>query len=272
MVRSLAVMKIVTWNVDWWQRLGPQSQRMDVLREYPDAVLLLQECKASLLDELDEVRDQPVIRSTALHPDGQRGWSTCAIGLAPGMVEIEAGLVPGLPRIQRGVWTRASVPDVGEVTFVSWHAENAADGESARVRKMQAYSAMGSWLAAQPGLVVLGGDINSWRDPVDLLEAIPDPFEVEHAFVGPDPEHGLVDAWRQLIEADGRLARLRTDHPDGPLAVSYRLSNGRDLRMDRIFTSPELGVTDAGYEWDASMAAGSDHALHRAELNSRGTI
>jgi hypothetical protein len=36
--------------------------------------------------------------------------------------------------------------------------------------------------------------------------------------------------------------------------------------MDRIFVSPSVRAVDSGYEWDLAVAAGSDHAIHWADL------
>jgi endonuclease/exonuclease/phosphatase family metal-dependent hydrolase len=174
---------------------------------------------------------------------------------------VEAGLIGDLPKPQRGLWVRAAYPGRGEVTVVSWHTPNAA-GDGREV-KMAAYAAMSEWLRAASRPVVIGADLNTWVDPVELRVADPaDPFFEEHAFVGVDPSHGLVDAYRSVLAADGELERLARERPDGPLAVSHVLGSGTQHRMDRIFASPDLIPRAGGYEHAAAVNAGSDHALH----------
>ncbi len=110
----------------------------------------------------------------------------------------------------------------------------------------------------------MGADLNTWHDPIDLAVPSPDdPYFEEHAFVGANPEHELVDSYRVLLENTGELARRRgQDRSEGPLAVSYTLSNGAQHRMDRIFASREFTPVDAGYVYEEAQECGSDHALH----------
>jgi hypothetical protein len=151
------------------------------------------------------------------------------------------------------------------MTVVSWHGPNKySDGLEG---KMDAYRAMSSWLADAPRPLVLGADLNTWRDPVDLIE--PEPGEdhyAEHAFVGPDPEHGLIDSYRALLAERNDLDRIRTERPEGPLAFSYQLEGGARYRFDRIFASPHFVPIDGGYLWDEKFRAGSDHGLHWIDL------
>ena len=153
------------------------------------------------------------------------------------------------------------MPSRGELTVVSWHTPNAAsDG---RAVKMAAYSAMGEWLQQAPRPLVVGADLNTWVCPVDLLVADPDDgFYEEHAFVGPDPAHGLADAYRTVFEGDGRLDWLRAEGALGPLAISHVLESGAEHRMERIFASRNLTPVDGGYDYAGAAASGSDHALH----------
>lgn len=261
--------EVVTWNVDWWQRSAPQTERVSVVLARTRAVWLLQELRAAAMRELEQRWPGPCLFSVDVWPPGTRRWSSCAVLLPEGSEVQQAGCVAGLPRPQRGFWVTASMPVLGTVTLVSWHAENAAAGDAARLRKMQAYDEMNGWLAGQEGAIVLGVDANSWYDPADLRPPDPeDPFFAEHAFLGSDPDHGLIDAHRRQLENDGELDVLRHDRPDGPLATSYLLSNGVGHRMDRILTTPSLDVIDTGYDMAAARSAGSDHALHHAILTA----
>ena len=54
------------------------------------------------------------------------------------------------------------------MTLVSWHAEHGA-GADGRVKKPAAFRAMSAWLAEAPRPLVLGADVNCWRDDEDLV-------------------------------------------------------------------------------------------------------
>jgi len=258
---------VVTWNLDWWQRGSDQSHRVPVVLAQPAAVWLLQEVRSAAMTALESSWAGEVVLSVDVWPEAKRSWSSEAVLLPAGSVVTEAGCMEGLPRPQRGLWVSATTPTLGEVTLVSWHCENAAGGDDQQRRKMAAYRAMSQWLADRTGTVVLGADLNTWRDPVDLQPADPDDeFFEEHRFVGPDPAHGLVDAHRRRLDTDGGIEEARVPAPEGPLAVSYVLADGVGHRMDRIFVSPGLDVRASGYDLDAGRTAGSDHALHHADL------
>jgi endonuclease/exonuclease/phosphatase family metal-dependent hydrolase len=177
---------------------------------------------------------------------------------------LDAGVITTLPKPQRSCWARLQFPSGAEVTVVSWHTPNrAGDG---LIAKMAAYEAMTTWLAEAPRPIVLGADLNTWQDPVELVAAEPgEPHAAEFAFVGPDPAHRLTDGWRALLEARGALPA------EGPLAVSKVLDGGASHRMDRIFFSDELVAHDGAYDLDGALEAGSDHALHWLTIGPRPT-
>jgi hypothetical protein len=147
------------------------------------------------------------------------------------------------------------------LTAISWHAPNVpGDGLAA---KMAAFEAMAAFITAAPTPVILGADLNTWRDSVDSPPIDPlDGFYREHVFVDPGAAHGLHDAYRMLLTSDGRLDKLRSVRPGGPLATSYVLSDGSEHRMDRIYASSELQPVDGGYDYAGAVQCGSDHALH----------
>jgi endonuclease/exonuclease/phosphatase family metal-dependent hydrolase len=178
---------------------------------------------------------------------------------------LDRGVIEGLPKPQRGVWATVDMPQVGDLTAVSWHSPNKA-GDSLAV-KMDAFRAMSAWLEGAGRPLVLGADLNTWMDPIELAKPDEDdPHFEEHAFVGRDPGHGLEDGYRQALERNGRLQALGATTPQGPLAVSHILSSGAEHRMDRIFISQDLTAIDGGYLLDAARQAGSDHALHWLDL------
>lgn len=260
--------RFVTWNLDWWQRRAASIDRSDVLRRLDADVIAVQEVRGSVATELRRRHHGPSVFSQELHPGATWRWMGCGLLLPPGGRLIEAGVVEALPKPQRSLWARVELPGFAiPHTVVSWHAPNAAgDG---RETKMAAFEAMSRWLDAAPRPVVLGADLNTWADPVDLRQAdADDPYFAEHAFVGVDPRHRLVDAYRRVLHEAGELDRLRRGRPEGPLAVSHVLSGGVEHRMDRILASPDLQSCNAGYDMDTAQAAGSDHALHWADFEA----
>jgi exonuclease III len=180
----------------------------------------------------------------------------CALLLAEGTEILETDVFPELPKPQRGLRARIRLPNCLELTAISWHTPNAAgDG---RATKMAAYRAMSDRLQGAPRPLAIGADLNTWHDQIELEIADPDDaFFEELEFVGRHPRHGLLDAYRALLENEGQLEGRRP-----PLAISHVLSSGVGHRMDRIFISPDLRPVEGDYWYDAAIEAGSDHALH----------
>ena len=79
-----------------------------------------------------------------------------------------------------------------------------------------------AFLRSAEGPVIVGLDANTpRRDAIDLADT---EFwnDGEEELLGPDADHGLRDVYRELVERDpARVAELRRERPDGPLAVSY---------------------------------------------------
>jgi hypothetical protein len=255
---------VITWNLDWWQRGGPQPQRVPLIVERPDAVWLLQELKQSTFRAIMDSWQGEGVSVLDVYEPARSSWMGCGILVPPGYEVLDAGVVVDLPRPQRALWVRTRGGPLGETTFVTWHTENAASDQP---RKMACYRAMHDWLDGRGADVVLGFDANSWLDPVDMPEADPsDRYFEEHDFLGPKSRHGLIDGHRAWLAETGELEEIRMARPEGPLATSYVLSNGVGHRMDRMFASPAFGVEGSTYDYDGAVAAGSDHALHEVVL------
>lgn len=253
--------RFVTWNLDWWEKYPERMPRSVVLARLDAAVVALQEVKGSVAKALRSTHPGPAVFSQEVYAPASWRWMGCGLLLQASTRVIDSGVVPTLPKPQRSLWARVELPDGLEVTVVSWHTPNAA-GDGREV-KMQAYSAMSEWLAQAPRPLAIGADLNTWQDPVDLAAADPThPFHDEHEFVGPNPKHGLLDAYRTVIEGDGTIEQMRASTWTGPLAVSYVLGDGAEHRMDRIFASPDLKPVAGGYDLESARQAGSDHALH----------
>lgn len=263
--RPDSLVRVATWNLDWWQRSPRLTEPSELIAEIAADVVALHEVRG--VRALRAAHPGVSLFSQELYEPAKLSWMGCAILLPPETAVIEAGVIETLPKPQRAIWARAALQGGTELTVVSWHAPNkAGDGLET---KMDAYKVVSEWLTDAPRPLVLGVDLNTWRDPVQLIEPEPgEPHFQEHAFVGPRPAHGLADAYRQALEAQGELAPLRDLRPNGPLEVSHVLSDGAEHRMDRIFISPELRGLDGGYELARAKKAGSDHALHWVDLES----
>ena len=255
--------KAATWNLDHRRRNPRRTSPWELIRRSRAEVVALQEVQGGEIRILREEHLGVSLFSQELHEAANLRWMGCGLLLPPGAEVLAAGVFPELPKPQRALWARVRLGRLGELTAVSWHSPNAAgDG---RAVKEAAYRAMSDWLATTQGPRLVGADLNTWNDPIELVppDADDEAFE-EHRFLGPAAPHGLVDAYREALRREGRMESLRASAP--PLAVSYVLSNGVGHRMDRIFVSPELRPIDGGYWYDEAIRAGSDHALHWIEL------
>jgi exonuclease III len=264
--KEVSALRMATWNLDWWERNPELRPKLELLQEHERGVIALQEVNAKIAGAIRTVWPQPrAVFSQDVYGPASWRWMGCAL-LFPAETEIHgAGVIDGLPKPQRSLYVTATLQDQAPMTFVSWHTPNAAgDG---RAKKMGAYAAMTDWLIERRSeLVVLGADLNTWNDPVDLAIAGQDDWYDENEFVGLSPRHGLVDAYRSVLTPDA-LERLRAVRPAGPLEISHVLSKSKDQhRMDRIYASPPIQAQRAGYELEKARECGSDHALHWADF------
>lgn len=261
----MTTMRFATWNLDYWQRRSPQRNRLPLIQRAEADVFALQEVRGSLIRTLENDHDGPALFSQELYEPASRRWMGCALLLPPGSEVLDAGVLEKLPKPQRSLWATAELPAAGRVTFLSWHAPNrAGDGLET---KMAGFRAASEWLESTPRPLVVGADLNTWHDAAELsAPATEEEHYEELKFVGLEPSHGLLDAYRAVLEARGELTELRRAAHAGPLATSHVLSNGARHRMDRIYISPELQAIDGEYWHDEALEAGSDHALHWVDL------
>jgi len=255
--------RAATWNLDHRRRNQRRTSPWELIRRAQADVCALQEVQGHEIGIIRNELPGVSLFSQELYEPANLRWMGCGLLFPDGTEIIEADVFPELPKPQRGLWARAQLPEQGEVTIASWHSPNAAgDG---RETKMAAYRAMSAWLAAAPRPLVLGADLNTWQDPIELEQADPaNEYYEEQEFLGAEPRHGLLDAYRTVLERQGRIEGLRESAP--PLAVSHVLKGGAGHRMDRILVSAELVPIEGEYWYDEAIEAGSDHALHWVEL------
>jgi exonuclease III len=257
--------RVCTWNVNWFDRETQVEDRVRLLTDLdPDAVAL-QEVRGY---QAREYGLGPSVFASEFLPDKNTSQMMISgLVFRQGTVILDKGLVPMPEREQRSAWARVQLAAFPTpITFVSWHSQHGA-GLPAEY-KMGYFTAMSAWLVAQSGPLVLGADINTHMDPVDLLPPDPsDDYAEEHGFVGVDPEHKLRDAYRTVLEDKGLLSELRKSKPEGPLAISHAAG---PTRRDRILISSDLAAIESDYETKRAFEL-SDHALHWALLDKAGS-
>ncbi|MFN8027351.1 MAG: hypothetical protein U0W40_13635 [Acidimicrobiia bacterium] len=208
--------------------------------------------------------------------DGKRPHGV-ALLVRDGLALTDPEPLTGLPRPGRGMGATVEGWDV-PISVCSWHAPNAA--ASGPAIKMQGYLAFLGWIARQRAATVVGFDSNHWETSTELDLTWPsDPahgWYLEQRFFGATPPHGLRDAYRDYLRSnDAEYRRLReTLPPNGPLAITYtRGSKQRPTpdRFDYVFISEDFKCAGVDHRYDASLDAGSDHALVIAELALAGS-
>lgn len=182
------------------------------------------------------------------------------------------------PRTERSLFVSIEAA-VSHLTAAAWHAPYAAgrnrrESERNRATKGRAYAEMSTWLAQQPGPLVLGMDGNNWYEAETHVASTEGPFVDEHRFHGAAPGHGLVDTLR--VARPEAVSALTAGGP--PLGAT-RFARGPQ-RMDRIYASTDVTIVDAGIDYDGQdpsslhskshLAPSSDHALVWARLRIPG--
>jgi len=171
----------------------------------------------------------------------------------------------------------------GPLTAVSYHAP---PGVNWRLKKVEQALLLSRWLKAVDGPVIVGADMNTpdidhpdrkeirthWHTGMAKLNGEPG----DDLMFGGSPTHPLTDAYRLwLDDHPDEFSRIRAERPAGPLATSHRTgktstSPGIPRRYDTLWISQHLRVAAMSYNYENAVAAGSDHALVRAELEFLG--
>lgn len=265
--KTVVAFRFCTWNVDYYDRKdAPVEDRVKLVADFDADAVALQEVRGRYTPHYEALG--PSVFSKEFVPDRDTSnWMISGLVFREGTTILDKGPVPMPEREQRAVWARVKLPaGPDSITFISWHSQHGIDVTPEY--KMGFFSTMSAWLAEQATPLVLGADINTWVDPVELKAADPeDPYAIEHAFVGLDPEHRLVDAYRMTLQESGRLAELLESNRDDdePLFVSHSTTK---TRRDRILISEDLRAIECDYDTQRAWEI-SDHALHWAVLEER---
>lgn len=263
-------MRFVTWNLSGFAR----SAQGEFLAAASWAIAAVQEMTTPTA--LDELASQVGASSYA----SARGLIPSATDRTPRYVSALLARPPwtlvdsavlDVPSPERGLHAVAMTGDRA-IRVASLALPPASSRAWGPEKKVEQADAIAGWLAGSDEPTIIGIDANTPRiDAINLSETCWWNSGEERLLGPPDQRtHGLRDVFREWVErSPERLDAIRTDRPDGPLAVSYRRGRGEravDCRYDVILASPEIRGEGAGYEYEGAVMAGSDHALVWADL------
>lgn len=274
-------MRVATWNVNCFNP-GRAADKLRLLELESWDVALLQEVNEATFATFTGRAD--IAGKWAVELVGG-AWSSRAHGVAilarPPAHIVDWMLLPidGASAEERALAMAATiVVDGREVTVASAHMPNAAGtgGERRRriERKMRHYRCLSEWCSGVECPLVVGADTNTWSDSaVPLAHGEDHPFAEEHRFVGLEPDHRLVDVYREHLVRNRpdlleRRRQLGAEGPDGALAATHVRGGNhpRVNRMDRIYASRHFRAVDVATLYEDALTVGSDHALIIATL------
>ncbi len=278
-------LRVVSWNVDS-RPTGQLDAKVDLLRRLSPDIALLQELSRSVyrallphpVAHLRTHRRQRVFSWGALstdlcHPRGSEHRLGCAVLGAPSTALLAADVlnsarfdVPEPVRLgflRRTVVTWVAIAGGRSLTAGSFQGRYGANPR-ANARAHAFHAGVAGWLAGASRPAVFGMDVQASAADRPEGETSPgmDPL------LGPEASRGFRDVLlRHLARHPAELERVRTERPEGPLAVSHRV-RARPVRSDHIWATGDLEVLDVRYFYDEAVAAGSEHALVLADFEA----
>jgi hypothetical protein len=274
--------RVGTWNLNG-RGPGVAVRQGHYVRQFELDLLAVQEANPTSLPRFVDAAGLDWAISAAdlrVRPprEGRGRWRTSAMvgrGEPPRTTRLFSHL-----RLPERVIIIETTSPVGRLTAVSYHAP---PGVSWKKVKVDHALALARWLETVPGTVIVGVDANTpevdhpdpaltrthWHTGTSRLET-GEPGD-DYMF-GPSPSHGLRDALRAWLEQHpAALERIRTERPNGPLAITHRTGKrtnfeGNPVRFDHLWISRDLTVDTIHHEYGAAVDAGSDHALVWADL------
>ncbi len=280
----------MSWNID--ARGDGLEARIGDLARFKSDVVLLQEVPRRSGAALSSAAGFAWTELAAMHSEPSGGPSArlgtailgservrlCEVGQIPQERFIEAGVRAGLSeaevRDRTGWFHRNLYADVEidgiAVRVCSFHARPATGGRPGRpplgYTRQLFHRVCADWVAEHDGPMLFGVDANSpYIDHPDPAHWQPS-MAGDATLIGPHPRHHLTDAlsrWHDQHPED--LEQVRTQRPDGPLAISYVTSGaGRPVRYDHLFVTDDFDVEGIAYR--PPGADGSDHGAVLARL------
>jgi endonuclease/exonuclease/phosphatase family metal-dependent hydrolase len=255
--------RVVDWNLGGGTGL---DRKLELLDSLAWDVLLLQEVTRDAWHRLRELGKG--VWSGDHLPDLRRPPAYhCAIVARAGCLLIDLGPVPAVPSPERTATGRLRVGGIELAVASLALPPGASWGEAGKGRQADR---LASWLGARTVPMIAGIDANSPKHDAPRLEDCRWWNDQEPLLLGAERVHDLRDAFRDVV------GRARPGHAatggrrrGGPLAVSHLRGRGRGAvpcRYDHVLVSPEIGVGEVRYLWDAAREAGSDRAAVVADL------
>jgi endonuclease/exonuclease/phosphatase (EEP) superfamily protein YafD len=276
-------LRVVSWNVAFRVGQSPiQAAFLASLSPRAD-LILFQEVNRRVIDSVCEVAGMAWVqcsvdlREPDIHDTPVRRRGVAVAGRTGHL--LSAGVLDSGPLPEQALTVLVDIDGI-QITMASYHAP---PGVSWFEKKPAQAVAFAHELSGVEGPALFGADANTplidavdfaltrthWQTGTRKLKGAPG----DDLLFGPTKIHELDDALRRFLESQpAELSRLRVERPDGPLALSYRTGKrkahpGTDRRFDSIWVSRHFSVDMIGYPYDASIAAGSDHAAVIADLS-----
>lgn len=264
-------LRFVTWNLNGFAERGQGALLADSAWD----ICAVQE--ATTPEALTKLTDQAGGSHVSARPflavnkDSGPRYVSALLARSPWtLTEADVVEVPSPERALHAVATSGKQ----RITVASMALPPASSRAWGPAKKVAQARAIAAWLGKASGPTMLGIDANTPKVDHPQLAQTEWWNDGEEVLLGAEKIHTLRDVYREVVERDpARAASIEAARPLGPLAVSYRRGRGDravDCRYDSILASPDIAVRAAGYEYEAAVAAGSDHALVWADLEFAG--
>lgn len=280
----------MSWNID--ARGDGLATRIGTLATFEADVVLLQEVPRRSAKLLTQAPGFAWAEHAVMHSEPSGGPSArlgtailgseqvrlLAVGQIPQQRFIEAGVRAGLSEAEvcertgwfhRNLYADVDIEGV-PLRVCSFHARPATGGRPGRpplgYARQLFHRVCAHWLAQHHGPMLFGVDANSpYLDHPDPERWQPS-MTGDATLIGPRPRHHLTDALHRWLGGHPtELEQIRTQRPEGPLAVSYITSGaGRAVRYDHLFITDDLRSESITYR--PPGADGSDHGAILATL------
>jgi endonuclease/exonuclease/phosphatase family metal-dependent hydrolase len=253
-----------TWNVNY---LKFRESHLKFLRGIKPDILALQEVHPDFFTKLSSSN----LFSNSHYTLGYiqhdvKPSHPCAILSSADIRLRNPSLIPDLPFPEKCMIVDAEL-DTTVIKVCSFHTP---PGVAVKKLKPQSLVILAEWLTTRNRPVILGIDANAPKvDHPDITKNVWY-WDDESKLLGEQRIHDLRDAFRDyLMSKPDLFETIKQSRPKGPLDVSHITGKGRRgtrRRYDFIFVTPDIRVKSVEYLFDEACAAGSDHALVKAEL------
>jgi hypothetical protein len=256
-------LRIIDWNLQKRRDVGKQLDFVDSLGW---DILLLQEVYP---ERVIHLRNHPGVGDldTALRhrPDRVTGHlaSGSAIVVREGLGLLTSSPLVNVPSPERTLTGIVQV-DGRHLTVAALAAPPGVSWDELEAVQVNRY---GDLWASRTLPLIVRIDRNTPRVDHPDLDGCDWFWEAKRKLYGPDPKHDLRDALRVYLgDNEDKMACIRSNRPEGPLATSFLRGHKTPARYDAIYASSEFEVLKVEYHCEDALKAGSDHGLVWARL------